>query len=303
MEAIEEMERRLVKTETDLAKSKAQLELRQAEIHRMEAEFELKLESSERRARESGNFRIGPNLAQAMAKAQGRIRNAEKDRHNDLLRNSYSTLSSVWDACREALSDSGVAVFQHIVRLEKPIEKPFPVWGMMATRLVHGESGEQFEVQVEIRETLMARRDGPGVYNAQSYGSALTYAKRYSLALAVGVASGDDEDDGNGASGNDQNNTPQPQNGRGGSRPNAGRKPSQEQAGNQAQAPVKFDWSKEPEFREAMNAISPNGFLEKISFIKPGQTFLDLTGPQVDRIKADFESFKSKTAEHNNANQ
>ena len=110
------------------------------------------------------------------------------------------------------------------------------------------------------------------------------------------MASGEEEDDGNGASGNNQPE-PQQQN-RGGQRPNSGRKP-QQPAQAPIQPPAKYDWNKDTQFRDELSGLKPDGFLRKISFIREDQTFFDLQPEQVSRIKQDIESFKAKTAEHN----
>src|SRR3990167_9888578 len=51
-------------------------------------------------------------IAAALAKAQGEIASASKDKINPHFQSSYATLASVWDACREALSKNGIAVVQ-----------------------------------------------------------------------------------------------------------------------------------------------------------------------------------------------
>ena len=122
----------------------------------------------------------GPLFA-ALAKAQGAIRGAEKDRTNPQYRQSYATLASVWDACRAALAANGLAVVQatHV-----------DAEGHVSLRTVLGHSsGASLEASYPIRPT----QDTP-----QAYGSALTYARRYSLAAMVGVAP--DDDDGEAAS-------------------------------------------------------------------------------------------------------
>jgi len=51
-------------------------------------------------------------LATALAKAQGKITGALKDSANPFYKSRYADLASVWDACRAALSENGLAVVQ-----------------------------------------------------------------------------------------------------------------------------------------------------------------------------------------------
>lgn len=131
-------------------------------------------------------------LAAALAKAQGAMANASKDKLNPHFRSRYADLASTWDACREALSSNGLAI----------IQAPGNVTGgvRLTTTLVHS-SGEY----VRARFSAPVREQ-----TAQGYGSALTYLRRYSLAAIVGVAP-DEDDDGNHASGRPSPPTPQPQ--------------------------------------------------------------------------------------------
>jgi len=123
-------------------------------------------------------------IAAALSKAQGQIVPAKYDAQNPHLKSRYTTLASVWDAIRKPLSDNGLAVVQ-IVTTE-------PDGMYLLTRLMHS-SGQFVQATYPI-----AAGDSRGVSAAQAVGSALTYARRYSLTALVGVVS-DDDDDGNSA--------------------------------------------------------------------------------------------------------
>lgn len=135
-------------------------------------------------------------LAAALAKAQGQITPAKYDGQNPHLKNRYTTLAAVWDAIRKPLSDNGLAVVQ-IVTTE-------PDGMYLMTRLMHS-SGQYIQAVYPI-----AAGDGRGVSAAQAVGSALTYARRYSLTALVGVVS-DDDDDGNSAGDQKTQRKQQPQ--------------------------------------------------------------------------------------------
>src|SRR5881394_2722278 len=51
-------------------------------------------------------------LGAALAKAQAQVKGAKKDSANPFFKSSYADLSSVWDACRDALTGNGLSVIQ-----------------------------------------------------------------------------------------------------------------------------------------------------------------------------------------------
>lgn len=114
-------------------------------------------------------------LAAALAKAQGEIKGAAKDSANPYFKSRYADLASVWDACREPLAKNGLAVSQF-----PSADGPHVT---VETVLMH-ESGEWMSREL----TVTAKEDSP-----QAIGSAVTYARRYSLAAVVGVAPEDDD--------------------------------------------------------------------------------------------------------------
>lgn len=120
-------------------------------------------------------------LAVAMAKAQGEIKPAKKNKENTHFKVDYADLAAIAEACRPALSKVGVWWTQ------TPRYTPEEIW--LETMLIHGESG-QFTVGHFPIPNLF-RND------SQKLGAAFTYARRFSLAMMVGVVAEDDDDDGN----------------------------------------------------------------------------------------------------------
>lgn len=115
-------------------------------------------------------------LATALAKAQATMAGAKKDSTNPHFRSKYADLASIWEACRDALTSNGIAVVQMTrATAEEAV--------IVETRLMHS-SGEWIEGELLVPVTKA---------DAQGFGSALTYARRYSLAAAVGVAPEDDD--------------------------------------------------------------------------------------------------------------
>lgn len=133
-------------------------------------------------------------LAAALAAAQGTFEAASKDRNNPFFGSRYATLSSVWDAGRAGLSKNGLAVIQQVARAGAEVS--------VRTVLAHS-SGEWMASVITLPVLPMQKKDGSEMkITAQSYGSAITYGRRYGLAAIVGIAP-DDDDDGNQASSRD----------------------------------------------------------------------------------------------------
>lgn len=120
-------------------------------------------------------------LAQALAKAQGKITGALKDSSNPFFKSRYADLASVWDACRGPLSENGLAVVQ--------LTEADDAGVYVSTTLAHS-SGQWMRSRLRLT---------PKDSTPQGMGSAITYGRRYALAAIVGVAQVDD--DGNAASG------------------------------------------------------------------------------------------------------
>jgi hypothetical protein len=121
-------------------------------------------------------------FATAFVKLQSDIRPAIKDANNPAFRSKYADLGAVWEAIKEPLSRHGFSVIQ------SPDFDGDSMW--LRTTVLH-VSGERMEGRYPLR---------PVKQDPQGFGSALTYARRYSLSAMLGVIS-EDDDDGNSASG------------------------------------------------------------------------------------------------------
>lgn len=119
-------------------------------------------------------------IASALAKAQAVMSGAKKGAENPHFRSKYADLASCWDAARAALPEQGLCVIQ----TTRPSDKDEVV---VITLLAHS-SGEWIEGELPLPVTKA---------DAQGYGSALTYARRYGLCAMVGIAP--EDDDGNAA--------------------------------------------------------------------------------------------------------
>lgn len=115
-------------------------------------------------------------LADALAKAQGKIEGAIKDKTNPAFRSRYADLGAVWDAIRAPLSGNGLSVLQQLSTEESRVA---------CTTIILHSSGEWIEFAPFVVPVSKA--------DAQGFGSAATYCRRYSLMAAVGIAPIDDD--------------------------------------------------------------------------------------------------------------
>jgi hypothetical protein len=120
-------------------------------------------------------------LAAALAAAQATMSGAKKDSANPFFKSKYADLASCWEAARSALPAQGLCVIQTTRASEKDEV-------IVVTTLAHS-SGEWVSGELSLP---VSKAD------AQGYGSALTYARRYGLCAIVGIAP--EDDDGNAAS-------------------------------------------------------------------------------------------------------
>lgn len=119
-------------------------------------------------------------ISEALSKAQAVMAGAKKDAANPFFKTKYADLASCWLACKDALTGNGIAVVQG--------NTPHDGGVQVQTRLMH-KSGQWIEDDGLFVPATKA--------DAQGFGSALTYARRYSLCAMVGIAP--EDDDGNAA--------------------------------------------------------------------------------------------------------
>lgn len=116
-------------------------------------------------------------LAEALAKAQSTMGEAKEDSKNPFFKSTYADLTSIWRACKKSLADNGLSVVQTTDMHEDKV--------VVLTTLLHS-SGEWMKGRMPLYLTK---------FDAQSLGSAITYARRYALAAIVGVCKEGEDDD------------------------------------------------------------------------------------------------------------
>jgi len=114
----------------------------------------------------------------AFIKAQGQFSKATKDSTNPFFKSKYADLNSYLDAISDSLTDNGLAVLQDTSGSEQ---------GQIirvSTRLIH-TSGEWMESEPLVLHPIDMK--------PQSFGSAQTYGRRYSLSSFLGLGAEDDD--------------------------------------------------------------------------------------------------------------
>lgn len=125
-------------------------------------------------------------LAKALSKFQGAMQSVSKGSVNPYFHSKYADLDAVWEACRKALSENGLAVAQATVDGEGKL--------FLETLLLH-TSGEFLSSRYPL--TPMRQVSGGGWAESgdpQSIGSAITYARRYAMSAMLGISADDDDD-------------------------------------------------------------------------------------------------------------
>ncbi len=115
-------------------------------------------------------------ISEALLEAQKNIGAASKDAVNPFFKSKYADLGSVMEACKAALNDAGISVLQPVESDEHGT--------YVETMLVH-ISGEY----IGSRMRLAIKEEN----NPQAQGSAISYARRYSLQSLVFIPAADDD--------------------------------------------------------------------------------------------------------------
>lgn len=124
-------------------------------------------------------------LAAAMARAQAKFGHAARRSENPTHRSRFADLAAVIDVLRAPLAEEGLWFLQPV---------SFTEHGMVeVTTVICHSSGEQLPAgYIQLRPM----GDGP-----QAIGSAISYARRYGLQAAFGIAAAGEDDDGEKAEG------------------------------------------------------------------------------------------------------
>jgi len=136
-------------------------------------------------------------LPAVLAKAQMELKKAIKSADNPYFKSKYAGLDEVIEACRNTLNKFGIAVTQTVEYAPEVTTHPIdsesttiPPQTILVTTLLYGEQSIRSVMPLEYKRGDM-----------QSLGSAMTYARRYSLQSICCLATDEPDDDGNKAVG------------------------------------------------------------------------------------------------------
>jgi imidazole glycerol phosphate synthase subunit HisF len=125
------------------------------------------------------------NLLKALAKFNTLCGPIVKDASNPFFKSKYATLDAIQEHIRKPLAEAGLVVTQPTRWVDGQ--------AIVVSTVYHVETGESLYSEFPVVV---------GKHTAQDYGSAVTYAKRYSLTGLLNLIVCDEDDDGNKASAN-----------------------------------------------------------------------------------------------------
>ena len=131
-------------------------------------------------------------LPAVLAKAQMELKKAIKSADNPYFKSRYAGLDEVIEACRNVLNKHGIAVTQTVEYTPECTKFPqdrdpiiVPPQTVLVTTLLYGEQSIRSVMPLEYKKGDM-----------QSLGSAMTYARRYSLQSICCLSTDEPDDDG-----------------------------------------------------------------------------------------------------------
>lgn len=133
------------------------------------------------------------NLYKAILAAQAKFPTVRKNGENPHFKSKYATLDEIWEAVKEPLNAAGLIVICDVFAHNGE--------RLLTTRVVHAATGEEISCTFPI----MAANNAP-----QAIGSAMTYARRYTLSTLLEIVTGDGTDDDGEAAENHHGNPPTP---------------------------------------------------------------------------------------------
>lgn len=117
-------------------------------------------------------------LAAALAKAQAEIQNPKFDSQNPHYKNKFASLAAVRNAIVPAFAKHGLSLIQELTTT--------PEHCISCLTMILHSSGQHMRIGPLVMPASKA--------DAQGYGSAATYARRYALLAAAGVVGEEDDD-------------------------------------------------------------------------------------------------------------
>lgn len=116
-------------------------------------------------------------IEQTILKFQNVFSGVDKNRVNDFTKSKYANLDDVWNSIKDHLQNLEISVIQKMY-----VDKD---QGQVLKTIIKNSSGDSVESDM----LLMLEKQTP-----QGMGSALTYARRYSLCCLLGIVETEDDD-------------------------------------------------------------------------------------------------------------
>lgn len=126
-------------------------------------------------------------IASALCKFQGEVKNPGNNATNPMYKSKYSTLDNVINTIKPVLAKYGLSYIQSPSTSDDGLH-------IGTTTLLMHESGEWIESDAITLPAYKLGKDSVKVYDAQAAGIAITYSRRYSLSSVLGISSEDDDD-------------------------------------------------------------------------------------------------------------
>jgi hypothetical protein len=139
------------------------------------------------------------NLTKALAAFQGEVTNPLNSANNPYFNSKYAPLSAILTLVRPILAKHGLSIMQNVGGNLQEVN--------ITTILAH-ESGEWIQFDPLILPGEQSLKGGGKALTVQGAGSAISYARRYSICSVLNIT-GEDDDDGNGATKHTQPQPPQ----------------------------------------------------------------------------------------------
>lgn len=161
-------------------KAQAEAEVEQAKLDELRRDVPPGIDEIEEiiRARMEAESKPPVHLYAAIRAAQGKIETVRKNGENPHFHSKYATLDEIWENVRKPLNDAGLIVLCDVYTANGE--------RLLTTRVIHAETGEEASCTFPI----MAATNSP-----QAIGSAMTYARRYTLTALLEIVTGDGTDD------------------------------------------------------------------------------------------------------------
>ena len=160
------------------AKREAEAEQRKLDELRRDVPPGIEIEEALKAAYAAAERKPPVHLYAAIHAAQAKIETVRKNGENPHFRSKYATLDEIWETVRGAVNAAGLVVFCTIETANGGKQ--------LTTHVAEVKSGEEISCSFPIA----AQATGP-----QAIGSAMTYARRYTLTALLEIVTGDGADD------------------------------------------------------------------------------------------------------------